>query len=774
MTLILPITQTHPPLSSTELPRTIGPISIFVENSHEFTSNEVSLLENFGAVTTIAGPIAVLHTTATELSEIERLPFITRVENSHALSIDAYDVNVADVGAPMVWNEVRDPSNRNVTGTGVIIGFVDTGIDTTHPDFSFPNGTTKILYVWDQTTPGRAPAGFNYGFECTSTDIQARTCPEKDTYGHGTHVAGIAASSGMATGNYTGVAPGASIIFVKSGFSLCDGNSWTFYTSQILDGVNYIVNKAKQLGMRAVISLSLGGNIGAHDGTDPLELGLNAIVNSGIPVVVAAGNEARDNDHIHGQLLQGSNVTFQLQLRETTIDLQVDVWYSPQDQITATLTTPDGQNYPVPTKIGGANSTYGNVTTTTGSDSKGKELYLEVNSTSSLPADGWTVTLKANQISSQGLWDAWTDAVTCSFPGSQFIPGDGYAVDPNETIGIPGTAEDVITVGAYVTKAYWIGMNGQTYGRTDIPPGRIASFSSRGPTRDGRVKPDVVAPGALIASARSNTIPSQAGDPDPFHRILAGTSMATPHVAGVVALMLQYAPTLQTLEISRILRETARLDNYTRILTDGSPVWGFGKADARTATGLFRLTLIPNDIASSLVVPIQEDNATNLQLFGDSWAYVYFEKGTTHLISFEPQIQGRPGTRYELQNSSLQVASNYVGTLNYTVQYLLTVNSPYEPITGAGWYNSNASAPVSAPDHVRASGLLGYIGAENVIAYWVTDDGKTFTNSVVMSSPETVEPIYVLTFPLETLALVIFALSATLVLVVIIARKFMS
>ena len=70
--------------------------------------------------------------------------------------------------------------------------------------------------------------------------------------------------------------------------------------------------------------------------------------------------------------------------------------------------------------------------------------------------------------------------------------------------------------------------------------------------------------------------------------------------------------------------------------------------------------------------------------------------------------------------------------------------------------------------------MLGYIGAENVIAYWVTDDGKAFTNSVVMSSPETVEPIYVLIFPLETLPLVIFALSGTLVLVVIIARKFMS
>ena len=196
--------------------------------------------------------------------------------------------------------------------------------------------------------PGRPPTGFDYGYECTSADVQAKSCPETDTFGHGTHVAGIAAGSGMATGNFTGVAPGASIIFVKSGYSVCNGSSWNFDTTHILDGVSYIVKKAAKLGKRAVISLSLGGNIGAHDGTDPFELALDAIVEAGTPVVVAAGNEARDNAHIRGQLSQGSNVTFQVQVQQSTVDLQIDVWYSPQDQIDATLTTPDGQTLPCP------------------------------------------------------------------------------------------------------------------------------------------------------------------------------------------------------------------------------------------------------------------------------------------------------------------------------------------------------------------------------------------------------------------------------------------
>ena len=276
------------------------------------------------------------------------LPFVSQITRSRPLSI-YLDKSVPDTGANVVWNEVKDPNGRNVTGAGIIIGFVDTGIDTTHPDFNFPNGRTKILFVWDQTTPGRPPTGFDYGFECKSDDIQAKSCPEYDSFGHGTHVAGIAASSGMETGKYAGVAPDASIIFVKSGNELCNGASWNFYTAQILDGINYIVKKAAQLGMRAVINLSLGGNIGAHDGTDPLELGLDAFVKDGTPVVVAAGNSRGDNDHVRGQLSASASVTLSLAVKPTTTDMAIDIWYSPQDQMDATLNAPDGQEYNIPT-----------------------------------------------------------------------------------------------------------------------------------------------------------------------------------------------------------------------------------------------------------------------------------------------------------------------------------------------------------------------------------------------------------------------------------------
>jgi len=768
---LIPLVPTHqaPVVIQNGIPGN-GQLSVLVESQQDLTLSDVEVLQSYGAVTTVAGPIAVLHTNSKYLPEIALLSFIVRVEKSYPLDVQL-DKSVPDIGAPQVWDEVKDPSGRNVTGEGVIIGFVDTGIDTTHPDFTFPNGTTKILYVWDQTTPGRPPAGFGYGYECTSADIEARTCPEIDTFGHGTHVAGIAASSGRATGNYTGVAPGASIIFVKSGHEVCSGDSWTFDTNQILDGISYMVKKAAGLNMRLVVSLSLGGNIGSHDGTDPFERALDAFVKEGVPIVVAAGNAAQDQDHIDGQITQGENTTFPFSLRESTTDVAIDIWYSTQDQISGTLHAPNGTSFPIRPVSGALITSIGEVNTTSASFANGNELYVEVNSSSGLPLNGWSVSLIGRRVYSKGSWNAWTDTETCSFPGSYFLPGSGYTVDPNDTIGIPGTATDVVTVGSYVTKNSWKGMDGQTYGESDLTVGEISSFSSIGPTRDGRIKPDVVAPGEVIASARSSAVPKSPSDPDAYHRVLAGTSMATPHVAGTIALMLQYDPDLAAIDVPQLLRTTARWDSITGLLPNGSPTWGFGKIDARTATGLSRQTILIVGIPSTTAVPLLV-NRTTTTVQGGSWTDFYYLKGSTLNVTFPHQIQPSANTRYELQTAQFVGSLDPVVAANYTPQFLLTVSSPYGPTKGAGWYDANANATVGAPEAVSAPGIPRYFGADYVFNYWTTGNGVTTSNTISMKGPQSVTAVYTISVPELTLAeLIIGSLVFVLVVVALARRK---
>jgi len=729
-----------------------GEVSLLLKNYHDFQPDEIRLLTRFGLVSTVAGPLAVVHTQSP--SALPSLPFIERIEKSRPLRV-YLDKSVPDVGADLVWQNVKDLYGRNVTGAGVVIGFVDTGIDLAHPDFRFPNGTTKILHVWDQTIRGRSPIGFGYGHECSSDDIQGNACPEYDSYGHGTHVAGIAAGSGQATGNYTGVAPDAGIIFVKSGYEVCNGASWTFDSAQILDGINYIVKKAAQIGRRAVINLSLGGNIGSHDGRDPFEEGLDAFVKQGVVVVVAAGNQAQDDSHARGQLSEGNSVTMNLIVRETTTALQIDIWYGLEDDSEAVLTTPDGQTFGMEAQYGGT-SRYGRVFVQTGSNNLGKELYLEVVGNGTLPSDGWSVTLKNRRVRSNGVWDAWIDTSGCAFPGASFTPGDGYVIDPYGSIGIPGTAEYVVTVGAHFTKTSWKTMDGRTREIKGAQLGEIAPFSSLGPTRDGRIKPDVTAPGILIASARSSAVPQSDSDPDPFHRILAGTSMATPHVAGVVALMFQLDPNLDATVVPKLLRESSRLDKHTGIIKGGSPTWGFGKVDCRTATGFyFRVTVAPQPSLTSVNVPVYVDGVNRTESLEGDWISLYFPVGTAHTITLDATLQAEDRVRYVLSNRSFGVKSNSLLLLNYTTQYLLTLSSQFGPTTGSGWYDANSTATINAPKRLEVAGWLRYLGAEYVFLEWRSEQGEKFDDSVLMDQPRKLVAVYVLTYPFEAIWLVL-------------------
>ena len=745
-------------------------VTVLLINRHSFTSEEILRIDEYGLVTTVSGSVAVIHTNLDAVKKLEQLPFTARIESSRPLRIQL-DRSVPEIGADIVWRELKDNDGRNITGAGVVLGFVDTGIDLSHQDFKFANGTSKILYVWDQTTTGQPPEGFNYGNECATNDITDGHCTEFDSFGHGTHVAGIAASTGLASGNFTGVAPGASIIFVKSGEPLCNGSSWNFDNAQILDGVNYIIEKAKLLGMRSVISLSLGGNIGGHDGTDPLEQGLDAFVEKGTPIVVAAGNEAESNSHITGRLIQDSNVTFQVQAATTTTDLQIGVWYSLADRIDATLMTPEGKFYSIPNSEGLSHyaTKAWNITTTSSSYDASSEVYFEINSTTSLPESGWHVTLTPKQVSSGGTWDAWVDGQSCSYPPGTFIPGQGYRIDQHDTIDIPGTARDVITVGAYASKSTWEGIDHEMYGSSNIVLGQIASFSSLGPTRDGRIKPDVVAPGLYIASARSDMIPVSNSDPDAYHRVLAGTSMATPHVAGAIALMLQYSPTLLPSQIVQLIEGNARLDAFTGLALSGSPTWGFGKLDARTATGFYRLTVIADNLPPSESITIRIDNSTGPNIGGGSWYDLYFKKSTKHTIDFEADVSPDSNIRYSILNEPFLISTSQFLTVTYKTQYLVETESPLSANVKVDWYDANSTLKTSTPPLIRSAGLLANLGGEYSWFGLISNEGQMISGNLTINRPETLTEIYLLSYSWITSALTLFL--SIILLIVVLKRR---
>ncbi|MFC1543866.1 S8 family serine peptidase, partial [Gemmatimonadota bacterium] len=245
-----------------------------------------------GAVGSQAGNIVTARVPLSQLSELASLGGVDRIQAA-TLQYVTMDSVLIETGADVVQ------SSYGYTGTGVTVGVLDTGIDYTHADFIHSTGTSRVLSLWDQTVndPTRYPTGFSYGTEWLKTDIDdeidgtpAGVITQYDYNGHGTHVAGIAAGNGLATGSYTGMAPDANLVIVKGGDA-------GFYDTDVVNGVNYIFGKAGALAQPCVVNLSLGGHSGPHDGTSLYEQALDGLVGPGQIIVAAAGNEG--SDHIH-------------------------------------------------------------------------------------------------------------------------------------------------------------------------------------------------------------------------------------------------------------------------------------------------------------------------------------------------------------------------------------------------------------------------------------------------------------------------------------------
>lgn len=424
----------------------------------------------------------------------------------------------------------------SLTGKGVLTGIIDSGIDYTHPDFRNSDGTTRILYIWDQTATfpdsyGRIPPGYTYGAEYSNEDInKALSQPDKIERlkivpvtdrgsGHGTAVTGVAAGNGAASPSrrYRGVAIESSLIIVKLGKR---GSSFAL-TTEIIEAIDYTIRKAIMLNMPVAINLSFGNNDGPHDGNSLFENYIADI--KGIwknVVVVASGNEGDARHHAFVKLKNDDNSqSVAIAISENERNIQLQLWKHYQDEFRISVVAPDGATLFLNVQPGTAetytlsgsrlNIFYGEPSPYTISQGIFIQwLPASRNSTFSYITPGvWYIIFEPINIK-YGDVNMWLPTIEVIGLSTGFLTPSS-----DTTLTIPAAARNVITVGAYNAL-------------TDS----IASFSGRGNTTDGRFMPTIVAPGVDIMSAA----------PGGSYSSNTGTSIAAPFVTGSAALMMEW------------------------------------------------------------------------------------------------------------------------------------------------------------------------------------------------------------------------------------------
>ena len=597
------------------------------------TNADIEYLEQLGVkVYTVIGDIATANVPVSSLGYLADDPMIDYLEAPKKMNLHT-DIAIPEIGALSVYQ------NYGVSGEGVIIGIIDTGIDWRHDDFRNDDGTTRIKYLLDFSFPGDTngdeildgPDQFG-GTLYTEQEINnalfgSGIVNSDDVVGHGTHVAGVAAGNGRASGNglpsgqYVGVAPEADLIIVKA--TRVQG-SQSFYGDDYVNALKFIDDMASSLAQPYVVNMSLGSNDGAHDGTSLSEQAIDELVGSDIPgkvVVVSAGNDGENDIHASGTFTNSNNsyeVSFQIDEYDENSGnyddyVLFETWYDGTSNVSVSIETPDGTGYG-PVSRGteySRNTSDGAVYIDNASGGKNPlnqdyQLIIQVfdfESAKPPTAGEWKIILT----STSGRFDLWLSTSTMSASLTSHV-------DPSMLIANPATAFNSIAVGSYVTKNRWTDLDGKTISPVPLPTLYSASaFSSSGPTRDLRTKPEISAPGEWIAASFSidappsgsytmfNTgnegIPNGFITPDGKHALAQGTSFSAPVVSGLIALMLENYPDLDSEEIKTAIISTAKTDEFTTSVNK----WGYGKLDGFKAMQFIAGDLVTDDMSINIL-----------------------------------------------------------------------------------------------------------------------------------------------------------------------------
>lgn len=497
----------------------------------------VELLNGFAVLTVPEGQIDAL----ADLKEIEYVEkpkslFFAVSQGRSASCMNTVQSTFSPLGFPL-------------TGKGVLVACVDSGIDYAHPDFRNPDGTTRILRLWDQSLPGRPPKGYQIGTEFTKEDLDrilleednpaaGEETPSRDISGHGTGVMGIAGGNGRASGGVNrGVAYESTLMVVKLGIPRPGGFP---RTTELLQGIDYLIRQALELQMPLALNLSFGNNYGSHSGESLIEAYLDSVSDIGRNVICAGtGNEGDGALHTSGYLEEGRETVVQLNIGEYETGVNVQLWKQYVDQVEIALIHPDGSRVgPFQEVLGPQRFSVGNTEILIyygepGPYSISQEIYMEwIPRGQYVDSGNWRILLVPRKVV-EGNFDLW-------------LPGGGVLNEdtkfpfptPDTTLTIPSTARKIISAGAYNSRLL-----------------SYAEFSGRGYTRVNKeIKPDLAAPGVDILTVA----------PGGGYGVRTGTSFAAPFVTGAAALLMEWGivrgrdPYLYGEKVKAYLRRGAR------------------------------------------------------------------------------------------------------------------------------------------------------------------------------------------------------------------------
>ena len=568
------------------------------------------------------------------LSNLEaslKIPELSYLEIASKVKPDL-DKAVKDVKADSVHLGIDLP--HGYTGKNVLIGITDWGFDYSHPMFyDTAMVASRVLAAWDQyKTSGPTPAGFAYGTEYdTPTELDAAQADTANIYSyatHGSHVAGISGGGGAGTA-YRGVGYDAQYLFTT--FLVDDAS--------VLDAYSWMYQKSISESKRLVINQSWGlYYIGTLDGNSLLSQALNNYADLGVVFCTSAGNNGAVNFHIKKSFANDtikSRVTFNPYSGYPTMWGQsLSMWGEVGNSFSAGLNVLNASNVllnQTPYFSTSSTSTYIDTFMVTGVDT----IFYTISADAAHPLNGrpqmrlrvkctnTSLKIVMKSTATSGTVHYWNIVELMNDVGNWGLAfsslGSGYvAGDANYGIGEPACAEKIISVAAHASEYY-------NASGTTLSGGAIASFSSRGPTLDERVKPDISAPGVNVGSSISSYTDNSYslltsvvfnGRTYPFARF-SGTSMSAPMTTGVVTLILEANPYLTAAQVKQIIIETARTDSKTGIIpVDGSFTWGWGKLNAYAAVKLALITqgLSVNEVAKSVDLSVFP-NPTNEKVF---------------------------------------------------------------------------------------------------------------------------------------------------------------